>query len=571
MKHKQQTYPPIIPDIEEWPIYKLHKNRGDFVQEIENFTLNKFLKNYNEQQLIDILAKTIYLEKIRMKEEPWKVDPPKERQFWKKVARLLEEIRGDQESRSKKIEKAFRMIIHRYADEIVGSFKKKTFQFADKFLTMFFGWLLNTAAIRSIRGIWGSRVQLYDKFKVKGPLEKIRKLGKDHILIVVPTHFSNLDSIMVGYAMDAILGLPSFLYGAGLNLYNTGAIAYYMNRLGAYRLDRRKKNSIYLDTLKSMSKLSIEKGTNNLFFPGGTRSRSGALEDKLKMGLLGTTVEAQRALFEQKNPKKVIIVPLVISYHFVLEGKFLIDNYLRKTGKEKYVRVKDQSFIVSKVIKFIWRFFKESNEIALSFGEPFDIFGNALDEQGNSYDHLGKNVSIDQYFISNQQLKEDQQRESVYTQRLAQKIVERYHSENIVLTSHFVAFAAFRYLCETNNKLDLFGILRLPLEEFSIDFDQFLVIAKRLKQTLVKMNDAGMLKLDDEIFLEEAELIEDGIRKLGTYHPKKPLKINKNKQIVSEDFKLLYYYHNRLTNYGLEQKIVWIPEEGLSITSEYVK
>jgi glycerol-3-phosphate O-acyltransferase len=36
----------------------------------------------------------------------------------------------------------------------------------------------------------------------------------------------------------------------------------------------------------------IERGYHSLFFPGGTRSRSGMVEKRLKLGLAGTGVEA---------------------------------------------------------------------------------------------------------------------------------------------------------------------------------------------------------------------------------------------------------------------------------------
>jgi len=73
-----------------------------------------------------------------------------------------------------------------------------------------------------------------------------------------------------------------------VNLYDVEILAYYMNRLGAYRVDRRKKNPIYLETLKSMASLSLLEGLNHIFFPGGTRSRSGAIEENLKLGLLNS-------------------------------------------------------------------------------------------------------------------------------------------------------------------------------------------------------------------------------------------------------------------------------------------
>src|SRR5204863_9543615 len=63
----------------------------------------------------------------------------------------------------------------------------------------------------------------------------------DALPILVPTHFSNLDSILIGWIIHA-MGLPAFIYGAGLNLFNIKIFAYFMNSLGAYKVDRRKKD-----------------------------------------------------------------------------------------------------------------------------------------------------------------------------------------------------------------------------------------------------------------------------------------------------------------------------------------
>jgi len=54
-------------------------------------------------------------------------------------------------------------------------------------------------------------------------------------------------------------------------------------------------------------------------------------------------------------------------------------------------------------------------------------------------------------------------------------------------------------------------------------------------------------------------LIADGIRNLGIYHPEKPLVCTKDDKLISEDFKLLYFYHNRLTHYNLEKELAWSP------------
>ena len=56
---------------------------------------------------------------------------------------------------------------------------------------------------------------------------------------MVPTHFSHLDSALIGWIISQ-LGLPAFMYGAGLVLYNLKFFAYFFNSLGAYKVDRRK-------------------------------------------------------------------------------------------------------------------------------------------------------------------------------------------------------------------------------------------------------------------------------------------------------------------------------------------
>ena len=555
MNETPKIYPHLLPDIEDWPIYKLSEDRRRFVRELEAHTLAHFMRKPLAAQR-DILAKTIYMERIRVKEEPWKVDPPKERPFWKKMQQKLVSynLENEPESAAQNHAEIFQQILHRYAEEIVGTFNIRTFRFARRFLTMFFTRLLNTAAGRSILG---SRHRLYDRMMVKGQADTVRSLFSKGTVVVVPTHFSNLDSILIGYAMDTFAGLPSFSYGAGLNLYNAGFAAYFMNRLGAYRVDRRKKNPVYLETLKSMSNLSIQRGVNSLFFPGGTRSRSGTLETKLKLGLMGTVVDAQRELLSKGANNKIFVVPVVLGYHFVLEAPFLIEQHLRAIGKEQYIRSKDDFYNPWKVLQFAWKFFAESNTITVSFGQPLDVLGNPVDADGNSHDQYGNLINIEDYFLTDGKVQTDEQRETQYTRILAEKIVERYYKDNIVLSSHLIAFAAFQVLKRANSKLDLYGLLRLPTDEFVFNIDALREVVEQLKTALTDMETAGQLKLSDEIRQDTDALIANGIRHLGNYHLQKPLKYNKNEQIISESFKLLYFYHNRLENYDLHEKIQW--------------
>lgn len=556
-----KIYPHIYPRFEDWPVYQLSRDRAQFIQDIDALTFEKL----SRKDLSELIAKTLYLERIRLKEDPWKVDPPNEKAFWNKIGKRLikRSLDKEPEEARKAAEEILAKIIHRYSEEIVGTFSVSHFRFARRFLTAFFNRLFNAAVRRNfLRGLFRGRRNLYEQFNVRGDVERVRALFERGAVVVVPTHFSNLDSILVGYVMDQIMGLPAFAYGAGLNLYNFGPAAYFMNRLGAYRVDRRKKNPIYLETLKSMSMLSIRRGVNNLFFPGGTRSRSGALESDLKMGLLGTAVEAQRVMCQQGERRKVFIVPMVIGYHFVLEAPFLIEQHLRAIGKEQYLRLKDEGQTVRGWLRFIWRFLSTTSDITISVGRPMDVLGNFVDSDGVSRNAFGQELDIADYFRHNHAINADAQREAEYTRLLASRILDRYFAENVVLSSHLAAFVVFELLVQANPRLDIFGVLRLPPDEYVFPFAVVEEAVAKLLEALREMRDQERIQLCDSLENPIADVVREGIRKLGAFHAEPPLKFNKKGDILSSNFRLLYYYHNRLTGYGLEKRMPQVADAG---------
>ncbi|RLD22101.1 MAG: glycerol acyltransferase [Bacteroidetes bacterium] len=561
MTGSNEIYPQLYPDITDWPIYKLYKERSDFVRAIDDQTIDNLLERYGDD-VSKVIARTTYLELIRLKQNPWKSDPPNEKQFWQRVRKeVIQNSKHKPKIKQARNEELLRRVIHRYSEEIAGNFSKKTFLFARKFLTAFFKRLLNTAAGRNHQRIWGSKHNLYERFRVFGDVDKVRNSYAHGTVVIVPTHFSNLDSILIGYALDTIIGLPSASYGAGLNLYESEIVAYYMSRLGAYRVDRRKKNHIYLETLKTMSNLSLQRGVNSLFFPGGTRSRSGALDKDLKMGLLGSIVEAQRSIYQNDEDRKIIIVPLVISYHFVLEARQLIDQFLERSGEEKYLLAKDEFQSTGKILKFAWQVFSKSSNITLSFGAPMDVMGNLLDENGKSFDERGNVTSIRDYFISEGKIEKNKQRESVYTRHLGKSLVESFKIYNVVLSSHLVAFAAFEMLKRLNSDLDVFGLISMPTDEYTFDKGLLLDVIGQLQNALRGMQNTGEIRLSGDVEnMSQEALFEEGIKNLGAYHVQQPLHIDKRGLIKSQNFELLLFYHNRLENYELNKTIVWDEE-----------
>lgn len=557
---EQPTYPlpSVIPDLRDWPLHKLNEDRENFMEEVWAFAREKVLANKKAGTLREQLAKTLYMERIRLVETPWRVDPPDEMDFWSDIKDKLirQERSSDEDDKQAAYDELLDRILRRYIREIMSNFQISTYRLARKVLPVIFDLILNAAnGNLFLRLFFGKRV-LSDKLKIIGSIPLLRSLVTKGTIILVPTHFSNLDSILVGWAADRI-GLTAFSYGAGLNLYNTAILAYYFSRLGAYALDRRKKNNLYLETLKAFSQLSIERGVHTLFFPGGTRSRSGQLENKLKMGLLGTAIDAQCAHFERgEMDKKIFIVPVVINYHVVLEAKSLIDQFLEHTGKELYLVEKKAFGGAFNLLKFLWNFFSSTSEIVVNFGKPMDLLGNFVDMNGDSFDKQGRRVDVSQYFVTDGKIKYDFQRNEEYTKRLSQIIVERYHVENVVLTSHLVAYTAFKTLSLQYSNLDFYGVLRLPIDDCIILRAKFFENIGILRERLREMERAGEVQLADLVrdgSLEE--LVQHGVKNVGTFHLKKAIKFDKDGDLVSEDMNLLYYYHNRLDGYGLSKHL----------------
>ncbi|GJM28539.1 MAG: hypothetical protein DHS20C17_11740 [Cyclobacteriaceae bacterium] len=553
---KPKTYPPIIPAREEWPVVRLSNNRKSFISNVIKETLDRLLHNgLNSQKLIEELEMTLYLESNRIRRNPWKVDPEDEQEFWKNIkSQLLDLNQTSTDSTQRAISIMVESIISRYTEEIAGNFKQSSYRMARAIITFGFARLLNAARLKGPRALFSGQLDLPDKIKVNGEIEQLRSLAKIGTVVMVPTHFSNLDSALIGWVIQ-YLGLPAFIYGAGLNLFNIGIFAYFMNSLGAYKVDRRKKNLLYLETLKTYSTEALKYGCHSLFFPGGTRSRSGRIEDRLKLGLLSTAIEAQRCNYLTGGEKatKIFIVPVVLNYHFVLEAPILIHQFLEQQGQERYYVESDEFTNSYKILKFLIKFFTKGSDISVTIGKAMDPIGNFVDAQGNSVDTRNQPVDTVDYFKSFGEITDDPQRDMEYTNMLSARIIDEFHRRNRVFSSHLVAFVGFRMLRKKYAKLDLYNFLRISPDEMFIDFDDFHQQFAAIRARVFDLRTQGRLQTAAHLDGTVQEVIEHGLDNVGLYHANRPLIRDKSGKIVSQDLYTLYYYHNRMHGYDLER------------------
>lgn len=551
---RKKPYAVLIPDLDEWPIVRISKMRKQVIADVTREAVQHILeKNPGDKDLRSELAKAVYLEKMRIDGKRWSIDPKDDKIFWDWVKSSLVSMENGHGSRGPDEKTVLQEIVSRYASEIMGNFKKSTYHLGERVVPFVYSRLLNPTKGRIV----GAQRKMFDRIHLTGEIEQVRTLSQKGTIVMVPTHFSNIDSITIGWVIDAI-GLPGFFYGAGLNLFTVKFLAYFMNRLGAYKVDRRKKNAIYLETLKTFSTHILTLGGHSLFFPGGTRSRSGKIESSLKLGLLGTALEAQRCnILESKGEDftKIFIAPVVFSYSFVLEAPSLIDEYLRNVGKERYFVEHDRYSSSYNILKFLVKLFTKGSDFTISFGQCMDIFGNPVDEDGNSFDAHGNPIDIRDYFKSGGALTNDTQRDSVYTRMLSEAILKSFYKNNVVLSAYLVSFVAFEIFRREHPTHDAYSVLRIAAEYRKIPLDDFRQSVVKVLHELQKMEKRGKLKLDP--ILHDPDIgwiMEHGIKNVGVYHAKRPLRMRKG-FVVCDDMKVLLYYHNRLEGYDLEKYV----------------
>ncbi len=441
-------------------------------------------------------------------------------------------------------------LCERYTWDVAGNFNPSVYKFASRAMAPILGTILSPrAALKNVPNL-GSLRALDGRIVIQGPTETIASLARLGTLVFVPTHLSNLDSVVFGFALERA-GLPPATYGAGKNLFTNPVLSFFMHNLGAYRVDRRLKHALYKDVLKAYSCVLIERGYHSLFFPGGTRSRSGGIERRLKLGLAGTAIEAFGRTAEQGNPQSVFFVPATINYMLTLEAETLIDDFLQEEGKARYIIEDDESTRVGRIAAFAQKLLGLDESVVIRFGAPMDCFGNTVDAAGNSYDAHGRRVSAESYLVGDDgKPHRNASRDTQYTRELGEAICAAFARDTVVMATHVVAAAAFDHLRKTLANGDLFAILnhrdsvRVSREALTGKVAETLEKARELER-------GNKLVLAPQLVgAKPAQVVESALHAFGGYHTN-PVIAAGATDLVLEDTRLLFYYQNRLAAHGL--------------------
>ena len=507
-------------------------------------TVSRMVDYYANKDIKGLINDTIYYEKKRLKKAKQDERYRKDKELIKYVQKKLENS-----DKTTQIELLKKLSAH-YIEEITATFNPRVYNLSTQALPKIISVMLNALSPKKIIKNRFKVPPIENNIILKGKIDKLKKLSKKGTLLVVPTHVSNLDSPLIGWAIYA-LGLEPLVYGAGLNLFENKLFGFFMSRLGAYSVDRKKKNQLYKDLLKEYAIFSLENNYSNLFFPGGTRSRDGKIESKLKKGLLGTALTAYyNNLKTDKKNKDIFVVPLNLSYQVVLEGNSLITDHLSESGKSRYIIKDDESFKLSKIANFFIKLFSLDSKIILNFGEPMDLFGNSLDDDGNSLSPSGKIIDKKNYFMENGEIVKDEQRDYAYTNMLSDAIAKRYLENNTIMSVHFISFVAFKIFKKINDTTDFYQFIQTGGERNSINLIEFYKEGEIILNKLDKLYQDSKIDLDDIIKEGKIEeILNDALRYFDVFGS--TVLFRKGDRIYSENLKVLYYYHNRVEGYDL--------------------
>jgi glycerol-3-phosphate O-acyltransferase len=496
------------------------------------------LRGLSEPRLIDLLEDAVFHERKRLERATAK---PGEKEAIDRISHAL--VRGDAQERVD----AAASLVALWTREIHGRFDPRVYRVATGVLPRALTAMLSEPP-RSLRGLRHWDLSISRRLRVEGDIAWLKDLTREATLILAPTHVSNMDSPILGLALYQA-GLPPFVYGAGLNLFENPLVGWWMHRLGAYTVDRRKRAELYKDTLKDYSTLCLKGGFHSLFFPGGTRCRSGMIEDRVKKGLLGTGLDAwQENLREGKANPEIYVVPCTLNYQLVLEAGTLIDDHLAEAGGKRYIITDDEFSQPRVVASFARRVLDLDSAIVCRFGAPLDVLGNAVPR--DPIERRDAAVRRRRYVTDAAgHVEADPQRDFRYTDRLATALVQAWPKDATILTTHLVARVAWRSLEDAQGTTDPFRLVRVEAPLRRIDKRRFL---ERLTRAMDRVREGAREgRWHQDLPRDASAALALALDRFGRFHATRAV-ADHGEDVMIEDPRLCLYYQNRLLTQPLE-------------------
>lgn len=527
-----------VPEPSDPKIFWFNSERDDIVQEV----VRRIMERYQTDEDVELILNDAAYNEVRRHEARTDEGAKGRLEYWRGIIRRLSRMSSEGKHET------LREVATKMAVDVAGNFDPRVYKFACKAVPGLLTAVMNPSNM--MRNMLDSGVKLDELVSAQGPLDKLRHLQKKGTVVLVPTHVSNLDSLAIAWVLFRE-GLSPVVYGAGKNLFSNPIISFFMHNLGAYRVDRRIKATVYKDVLKSYSSVMIERGYHSLFFPGGTRSRSGNIERRLKLGLAGSGVEAFARNQSRGVKRPVYFVPATINYALVLEAETLIDDHLKEAGRHRYIIDDDEFSRIERWIAFFGRFRQLESACVIRFGEPMDPFCNPIDEQGQSLAPGGRVIDPATYVMRRGQPVVDHARDAAYTRELGHAIAASYKAETVIMPTQLVAHIIFRRMVRATPGLDLFSRLR-HRGDIAIPSDELSAEIGASRDALLELERDGKVHLDASLRREPPDrILERTLATWSGYHLRPVARVVSG-SVIAEDPNLLLYYGNRVKPFAVD-------------------
>jgi glycerol-3-phosphate O-acyltransferase len=531
-------FKPYVPRPSDPSIFWFNSERDDVISDVVNRIC---AAHETDRERLEIALNDAAFHEIRRLEKQRDEEARDRLGYWRSMIRRIGKM-DDVEQR-----RVLHTIVTNMARDIAGNFDPRVYRFARMAAPRLIGGVMEPR--RLTEGlVAGSPASLGRVLRVQGDIDHLRDLQDRGSLVFVPTHSSNLDSIVLSQALETS-GLPPVIYGAGKNLFTNPIISFFMHNLGAYRVDRRIQVGLYKRVLKLYSQVMIERGYHSLFFPGGTRSRSGMIERHLKLGLLGSAVGAFTTNRVRRVDRPVWFVPTTINYALVLEAETLIKDWLTEEGQARYIIEDDEFSRIDRWFAFFRKMVGMRGGCIIRFGEPIDPFGNVVDAEGHSLTPTGRSIDAGGYVEHRGKAVVDPARDAAYTRELGEVLAQRYQQETVLMSTQVVAHVLFRDLVQSTPGMDLFTRMRLR-GEIGVDSETLCRALGEARDRLLALERQGRFRTS-EVVKEDSpeELLERALSFWNGYHDSTAA-TREGDRIVIGDPSLLLYYQNRLVPFA---------------------
>jgi glycerol-3-phosphate O-acyltransferase len=407
-------------------------------------------------------------------------------------------------------ERVLREVVEAYTAEIASRFDPRVYRAVAATGTRVFNWMAHAASGRGVRP-WGLADLLPTRVAIEGSVQALQECVRQGTVVLAPTHQTHNDVPLFVHVLRR-LGLPAFAWAAGLNLFRNPVLGAFLLRAGAYTVDRSRPSALYRSALEHYAARLLEAGRHTIVFPGGERSRSGAIEPRVRIGLLRAASRAQRAMRTRGQPHAAVhVIPVTVSWQYVLEAPWLVDEHLARCGVAVPRREAGPTW--RQELRTSWRFFGHEDGATLRIGDPLDA--------------------------------------ALGPAELSRRLADAYYQNATALPSQVAARALFERVRRRHPEHDLSGLLALPPSQWQVSRREVLEEADALRQRLRALAGAGALHLATPLRDEAADAWLDlGLARLAELHG--PVLVEASAAaIATRDLRLLYYYRNRLAGFGL--------------------